>query len=323
MAGLVPAIHALFPEKTWMPGTGPGMTENKAGSSMPRFHGVFPYLVSPIDAEGNIKTGVLANLCDDLIAAGVHGLTPLGSTGEFAYLSREQRETVVRTTIETTARRVPVIAGVASTATAAAVDQARRYQALGADGILAICEAYFPLKDAQVESYFRAIADAVDIPVVIYTNPNFQRSDLTLDIIARLATHPRIVAIKDASTNTGRLLSIMNRAPGIDVFSASAHIRAAVMMIGGMGWMAGPACVVPSQSVRLYELCKAKKWDETMALQRELWRINEAFARFNLAACIKAGLQIQGYDVGDPIPPQTPLSAEDRKIVEGILGSLP
>lgn len=287
------------------------------------FHGVFPYLVSPIDAEGNIKIGVLAKLCDDLIVAGVHGLTPLGSTGEFAYLSRDQREAVVKTTIEAAARRVPVIAGVASTATADAVDQARRYQALGADGILAICEAYFPLKDAQVESYFRAIANAVDIPVVIYTNPNFQRSDLTLDVIARLATHPRIVAIKDASTNTGRLLSIMTRAPEIDVFSASAHIPVAVMMIGGVGWMAGPACVVPRQSVKLYELCKAKKWDEAMALQRELWRINEAFARFNLAACIKAGLQIQGYDVGDPIPPQTPLSAEDRKVVEGILASLP
>lgn len=286
-------------------------------------HGVFPYLVSPIDAEGNIKTGVLAKLCNDLIEAGVHGLTPLGSTGEFAYLSREQRETVVKATIEAAGKRVPVIASVASTATADAVDQARRYQACGADGILAICEAYFPLKDAQIESYFRAIANAVEIPVVIYTNPNFQRSDLTLDVIARLAEHPRIVAIKDASTNTGRLLSIINRAPQIDVFSASAHIPAAVMMIGGVGWMAGPACVVPKQSVTLYELCKARKWDEAMALQRELWRINEAFARFNLAACIKAGLQFQGYDVGDPVPPQTPLSPEDRKVVEGILAALP
>jgi 4-hydroxy-tetrahydrodipicolinate synthase len=290
---------------------------------MSKFHGVFPYLVSPVDAEGHIKTGVLAKLCDDLIKAGVHGLTPLGSTGEFAYLSREQRETVVQTTIEAAGKRIPVIAGVASTSTADAVDQARRYQALGADGILAICEAYFPLKDAQIESYFRAIANAVDVPVVIYTNPNFQRSDLTLDVIARLATHPRIVGIKDASTNTGRLLSILNRTSEIDVFSASAHIPAAVMMIGGVGWMAGPACVVPKQSVRLYELCKAKKWDEAMALQRELWRINEAFARFNLAACIKAGLQIQGYDVGAPIPPQTPLPAEDRRVVEGILAALP
>src|SRR5882757_3626242 len=148
---------------------------------MADFHGVFPYLVSPIDAQGRIKTDVLGLLCDDLIKAGVHGLTPLGSTGEFAYLDREQRMAVVKTSIEAARRRVPVIAGVASTSTADAVAQAKSYQALGADGILAILEAYFPLQDAQVESYFRGIADAVDVPVVIYTNPQFQRSDLTLD----------------------------------------------------------------------------------------------------------------------------------------------
>jgi 4-hydroxy-tetrahydrodipicolinate synthase len=286
---------------------------------MSDFHGVFPYLVSPIDARGRILTGVLGKLASDLIEAGVHGLTPLGSTGEFAYLSREQRAAVVQATIEAANKRVPVVAGVASTTIADAVEQAKAYQKLGADGILAILEAYFPLKDAQVEAYFRAIADAVDVPVVLYTNPQFQRSDLTLDVIARLSEHPRIQYIKDASTNTGRLLSIMNRAPRMKVFSASAHIPAAVMLIGGVGWMAGPACVVPRQSVRLYDLCRAEKWPEALSLQRELWRINEAFARFNLAACIKAGLQIQGYAVGDPVPPQAALSAADRDVVEGIL----
>ncbi len=287
---------------------------------MTDFHGVFPYLASPIAPDGAIKTDVLAKLCDDLIKAGVHGLTPLGSTGEFAYLGAAQRTAVVKATVEAAAKRVPVLAGVASTSIADAVAQAKSYQALGADGILAILEAYFPVKDAQVEAYFRAIADAVDIPVVIYTNPNFQRSDLTLDVIARLATHPRIVGIKDASNNTGRLLSIINRCgDDMQVFAASAHIPAAVMLIGGKGWMAGPACIVPRQSVQLYELCKAARWDEAIALQKKLWRVNEVFARFNLAACIKAGLQIQGYDVGDPVPPQTPLTADERKVVEGVL----
>jgi 4-hydroxy-tetrahydrodipicolinate synthase len=289
---------------------------------MSDFHGVFPYLVSPIDSSGRILTDVLGRLASDLITAGVHGLTPLGSTGEFAYLNREQRQTVVQATIEAADKRVPVVAGVASTSTADAVEQAKLYQKLGADGILAILEAYFPLKDAQIEAYFRAIADAVDIPVVLYTNPQFQRSDLTLDVIARLSEHPRIRYIKDASTNTGRLLSIMNRCPSMKVFSASAHIPAAVMLIGGVGWMAGPACIVPRQSVRLYDLCRAAKWPEALRLQRDLWRINEAFARFNLAACIKAGLQIQGYAVGDPVPPQAALSADDRKVVEGILADV-
>jgi len=103
------------------------------------------------------------------------------------------------------------------------------------------------------------------------------------------------------------------------VFSASAHIPAAVMLIGGVGWMAGPACIIPRQSVELYNLCKAECWDDAMALQRRLWHLNEAFARYNLAACIKAGLSIQGYDVGDPVPPQAALSADERKVVEAVL----
>lgn len=230
---------------------------------------------------------------------------------------------MVTAAIEAAARRVPVIAGVASTSIADAVAQAKAYQQLGADGILAILESYFPVKDAQVEAYFLAIADAVDIPVVIYTNPQFQRSDLTLDVISRLAEHPRIQYIKDASNNTGRLLSIINRCgDALRVFAASSHIPAAVMLIGGVGWMAGPACIVPRESVRLYELCKAKRWDDAVTLQGKLWQVNEAFARFNLAACIKAGLEIQGYAVGDPVPPQAALTTDERRVIEGALKGL-
>ena len=289
---------------------------------MTDLHGVFPYLVSPVDADGRVKSDVLGRLVNNLIAAGVHGLTPLGSTGEFAYLSNEQRGAIVCATIEAASGRVPVVAGVASTATADAVAQARLYGKLGADGILAILESYFPLGDAQVEAYFRAIADAVEVPVVLYTNPQFQRTDLSLAVITRLSEHPRIRYIKDASTNTGRLLSIMNRCEQLKVFSASAHIPACVMLIGGVGWMAGPACVIPRQSVRLYELCRDGKWPQAMELQRELWRINEVFARFNLAACIKAALTLQGYDVGDPILPQRPLGAEERRIVAAALAAV-
>src|SRR3954451_9689725 len=103
---------------------------------MTDLHGVFPYLVSPIDPSGRIKTSVLGALCDALIKAGVHGLTPLGSTGELAYLNAEQRVAVVQTTIEAARKRVPVVAGVAATTTADAVAQAKTYQRLGADGIL-------------------------------------------------------------------------------------------------------------------------------------------------------------------------------------------
>ena len=275
------------------------------------FHGVFPYLVSPIDSSGTVKTDVLARLCDDLIRSGVHGLTPLGSTGEFAYLSWPQRRSIVETVVAAAKGRVPVVAGVASTTLADAVMQAREFEGMGCNGILAILEAYFPLSDEGVFEYFKAIAEAASIPIVLYTNPNFQRSDLSLPVIDRLSRIPNIRYIKDASFNTGRLLSIINRVEGrMQVFAASAHIPACVMLIGGVGWMAGPACVAPRQSVELYELCRRKDWSTAMERQRLLWTLNQAFARHNLAACIKGGLELQGYAVGAPLPPQSPLSPE-------------
>jgi 4-hydroxy-tetrahydrodipicolinate synthase len=284
------------------------------------YHGVFPYLVSPVDETGRVEREVLTRLVDHLIEAGVHGLTPLGSTGEFAYLATDQRLEIVDTVVKAARGRVPVVAGVAGTTTREAVHLAQEVVRLGADGVLAILEAYFPLPDAGVEAYFRAIAEAADCPVVLYTNPQFQRSDLSLPVIRRLCEVENIRYIKDASTNTGRLLSILNETEGrMKVFAASAHIPTAVMLIGGVGWMAGPACLVPQQSVRLYERCQAGRWEEAMVLQRQLWAVNQAFAKYQLAACIKAGLELQGFDVGPPIPPQAPLGNEERADLRRVL----
>jgi dihydrodipicolinate synthase/N-acetylneuraminate lyase len=287
------------------------------------FHGVFPYLVSPVDAAGEIQADVLVRLCDDLIAAGVHGLTPLGSTGEFAYLSWPQRRRIVEIVVDAARGRIPVVAGVASTTIADAVAQSREFERLGCSGILAILEAYFPVADEGVFAYFRAMAEAVSVPLVLYTNPNFQRSDLTLPVIERLSRIPNIGYIKDASSNTGRLLSIINRmGERMRVFSASAHIPVCVMLIGGVGWMAGPACLAPRQSVELYDLCRRGSWDAAMALQRRLWTLNQAFAKYNLAACIKGGLELQGYAVGAPLLPQAPLPPEGLEEVKRALVSI-
>ncbi len=263
---------------------------------------------------------MLAQLVEHLIAAGVHGLTPLGSTGEFAYLGARAEARDRRGGGGGGARSRPGDRRRRRHHHREGASLARAVTACGADGVLAVLEAYFPLADAGVEDYFRAVAEATPGPVVLYTNPQFQRSDLSLPVIARLSSVPNIRYIKDASTNTGRLMSIMTATEGrMGVFAASAHIPLCVMMIGGRGWMAGPACVVPRQSVRLYELATAGAWAEAMALQRELWALNEVFARFGLAACIKAALEVQGFAVGDPLPPQTRLNESDRAALRAVL----
>ena len=287
------------------------------------FEGVFPYLVSPVNQDGSVKESVLADLVHHLIDCGVHGLTPLGSTGEFAYLTAEQRKEVVRVVVEAANHRVPVVAGVCHTSTAEACRQARVNESLGVEGILAIMDTYFPVNQDQVFSYFRAIADAVQCPVVIYNNPTFSRFDLSVELIERLTDVPNIRYLKDASGKTGKLLTIMNRLGSrIRLFSASANVPLFVMMLGGVGWMAGPACIIPKQSVKLYELARQKRWDEAMELQKSLWEVNRVFQKYSLAACIKAGLALQGFPVGDPVPPLTPLNEASLQEVREILSTL-
>jgi 4-hydroxy-tetrahydrodipicolinate synthase len=287
------------------------------------FAGVFPYLVSPVDAEGKIKDAVLADLVDHLIRKGVHGLTPLGSTGEFAYLTWPQRQRVVEVVVEAAKGRVPVVAGVAHTSIAEAVRQAREMEKIGVDGILAIMDTYFPVPPDGVVAYFRGIAQAVSCPVVLYTNPSFSATNLSPEMIETLVETDNIGYLKDASANTGNLLSLMNRLAGkIRIFSASAHIPLAVMMFGGVGWMAGPSCVVPAQSVRLYELARDRRWDEAIEAQKDLWQINRIFQKYSLAPCIKACLELQGFAVGAPIPPLQPLKGQAIKEIEEVLKSL-
>lgn len=287
---------------------------------MAEFAGVFPYLVSPLTPAGEVKEAVLRQLVDHLIARGVHGLTPLGSTGEVPYLTWEQQRRIVEIVLDEAKGRVPVVAGVHSAATADGAAKARAFAAMGVDGIVAMLATYFPLSDNDIAAYFRGVASAVSCPVVLYTNPGFAGFDLSIAALEQLADVPNIRYFKDAGGATGKLLTLTNRlGDRYKLFSASAHVPLFVMMLGGVGWMAGPACLIPEQSVRLYELGAARRWDEAMPLQRQLWELNAAFQKYNLAACIKAGLELQGFDVGGPVPPQPALGEAGREEMRRVL----
>jgi 4-hydroxy-tetrahydrodipicolinate synthase len=292
---------------------------------MTNFHGIFPYLVSPIDeSSGRVRERVLRELVEHLIRCGVHGLSPLGSTGEFAYLSFEQRSEIVRIVIDAAAGRVPVLAGVAAFATSDAIRQAEAYARLGADGMILILQQMFPVPARGIERYFRAVAESLpQASMTIYTNPGLLGGEVPMDVLEALSHVSNIEYVKDASGNTGRILTMLNRmGDRIKVFSASAHIPLLVLQLGGVGWMAGPGCVMPRACVRLYDLARAGNWDEAMAEQRRQWAINEVFTKYALAACIKAALQLQGFDVGDAIAPQEALKPEAVEDIRRALAQL-
>lgn len=277
-------------------------------------HGIYPYVVSPVDARGRVDQELLERLVDDLVATGIDGVTPLGSTGEVMYLTPRQRRDVVAATVRAVDGRVPVVPAVAGFSTHDAVAQATELEALGVDGLVAMRQQAFATSEAGVVGYFTAVARAVSLPLVIYTNPALLGDDLSVDALAQLAEVETIKYLKDAGGDTGRILSVLNRVGDrLEVFSASRHVPLLVLLLGGVGWMAGPACVVPEASVELYRRFSAGRLDDALALQRQLWPINELFRTYPLGACIKAALELRGYAAGDPIAPQQPLDAAARE----------
>jgi 4-hydroxy-tetrahydrodipicolinate synthase len=287
--------------------------------TLPR--GIYPYLVSPVNADGSIRETVLSRLVDELVNAGIQGITPLGSTGEVSFLTQEQRLRIVQISLEVCGGRVPVVPGIAAFSTHDAVDQARAYARLGAAGLVVMRQNGGPVSSEGMFAYFSAVARAVDIPIVLYTNPALLGTDFTIDVLARLSDVPNIRYIKDATSDTGRILSYTNRfKERLQVFSASAHIPLVVFLLGGVGWMAGPACAVPKAALTLLRLIDARRMDAALELQRGMWPVNEVFRKYPLGACIKTALGARGYDVGDPVAPQDPLSGvaveEIRKALE-------
>lgn len=284
------------------------------------FAGIFPYLVTPLDDKGRLKEDVLADLVDHLIRKGVHGLTPLGSTGEGAYLDWPTKKRAVEVVVEAAGGRVPVVAGVNNLTTHGAIFEASETERIGVDGILVVLPTYFPVNDEQVVAHFRAVARAVSCSVTLYTNPKFAMWDFTIETLKQLAQEANIGYLKDASGNIGKLMSIITAlGDRFRIFSASAHVPLFVFMLGGVGWMAGPACLIPEQSIALYEAAREKRWDEALVLQKKLWPLNVAFQRYSLAACVKAGLEMQGFAVGPPLPPQKQLDRQGRNVVRKIL----
>ncbi len=291
---------------------------------MKQLAGIIPYVVSPVNMDGIVDAPVLKRLCNDLIDSGVHGLCALGSVGEFPYLTLQQKQVVVQSVVQVSGGRVPVLAGVSGFSVHQAILEAQSFVELGVDGLVVMLQQYFPLKDEQIVEFFKLVAQSVpDCPIVLYSNPKYMHFELSMRVFESLCEVPNILYYKDASGNTGKLLTLSNRFPGrFTLFSASAHIPLFVSLLGGAGWMAGPACLIPRQCVKLYDLCRAGEFDEAMKLQRAIWDVNRVFGAYELTACILAGLEHLGYPVGSPIAPLRPLGASERAEVSTIIDSI-
>ena len=247
-----------------------------------RLAGCGTALVTPFTASGEIDERALRSFVDWQIANGVHFVVPCGSTGEAATMSVEEHTRVVKITVEQTAARVPVVAGAASNDTKKAVALSRTMQGAGATHLLHASPMYNKPPQRGIVAHFRAIADAVQIPIVVYNVPGRTASNIEPATTLELAEHENIVAVKEASGNLAQIGEIIRHRPArFSVLSGDDPLTMPVMADGGDGVISVTSNAAPKLVSQLTELCSAGDF----AAARQ---INHQLAEWTAAAFIEA-----------------------------------
>jgi 4-hydroxy-tetrahydrodipicolinate synthase len=257
--------------------------------------GAITALVTPFHADGSIDVSALAALVEWQIAEGIHGIVPVGSTGEAVTLSLPERERIVRIVAEQAKGRVPVIAGAGSNDTAAAIEASKVLGAAGATHLLHVSPMYNKPPQRGIIAHFIAVADASPLPVVLYNVPGRTGSNMTAETTLELAEHQNIVGMKEASGNTGQIDQILRGRPeGFAVVSGDDGLTLAVMAAGGDGVISVISNAVPKLCAQLTDaLAKSDLATASLIHHRLAPLVEAAFIESNPIP-IKAALAMMG-----------------------------
>ncbi len=248
----------------------------------PLFKGVITALITPL-RDGKVDEAAFRTLLERQIAAGVHGVVPMGTTGESASLHLDEHKRVVELCVEVAAGRIRVIAGAGSAATDKSIDLVRHAKAVGADGALVVTPYYNRPSQAGLAAHFEAVAEAVQLPVVLYNVPGRTGVDLANETVARLASHPNIVGIKDATGDLARIswmrANIVDQQ--FDLISGDDPSYLGYHAHGGVGVISVTSNVAPEAMVALHEAAargdyaRAREWqDRLIGLHKGLFLDN-------------------------------------------------
>lgn len=270
------------------------------------FRGVFTALVTPF-RDGAVDEPAFAALVERQIAAGVHGLVPVGTTGETSTLTHEEHRRVVTLCVETCRGRVPVIAGAGSNATAEAISLVRHAKAVGADAALVVTPYYNRPNQDGLFQHYAAIVGEVDFPILAYNVPTRTGVDLSHDAVVRLSRLKGVIGVKDATGDLSRP-SLQRRDCGLDwgLLSGDDPSALGYMAHGGHGCISVTSNVAPRAVARLFDACLAGRWDAALALQDTLIRLHRALARDSSPAPTKRALSLLGLCVDELRLPLTP-----------------
>jgi 4-hydroxy-tetrahydrodipicolinate synthase len=290
---------------------------------MKKLKGVFTVMVTPFTPEGSIDENGFRGNIDWYIKEGIHGVICLGSTGEFASLSIEERRRVIDVTVDQVIGRVPVIAGTAANATNEVIEMTKYAQEAGTDAAIIVTPYYGLPTQEDLFEHYKSIAESVTIPIMLYNNPWYSGVDMLPPVVERLSEYENIPYIKESTGDIKRIHDIMRRCGNnIDVWCGWDDLIFESLMLGCGGWVAPIANFLPKKAVELFNLVEDKEFEEARALFFDMLPLLHYLEEGQLTGKVKEAMSVIGLAGGVPRRPFLPISDEQKSELRSMLADI-
>lgn len=287
---------------------------------MIRWEGVFPALTTKFDGGDNLDISMFQKNLQVQLNAGVHGVILGGTLGEASTLTEDEKERLVRTTVEQTMGKVPVVLNIAEGSTREAIRQADLAVKWGADGLMLLPPMRYKGDAREVSTYFREIASATPLPIMIYNNPIDYGNEVTLDMFESLLELPNIQAVKESTRDISNVTRIKNRFGNrIKILCGVDTLAMESLVMGADGWVAGLVCAFPRETLALYQLILSRNVEEAITLYRWFLPLLELDIHPKLVQYIKLAEFLEGIGCTHVRSPRLPLDGDELNRITAII----
>ncbi|SHI56490.1 4-hydroxy-tetrahydrodipicolinate synthase [Dethiosulfatibacter aminovorans DSM 17477] len=268
---------------------------------MAEIKGVIPAILTPMNEDESINYDELRRQANRLIDAGVHGLFPFGTNGEAYILSEAEKMEILKVIVDEVGGRVPVYAGTGCIGTKDTIEQSNKAKDLGADILSIISPSFAKASQNELYEHFKAVAEGVDMPIVLYNIPARTGNVITPETVEKLSEIPNIVGVKDSSGNFDNMLQYIERTRHVEGFSVLSGNDSLILwnlMAGGTGGIAGCANIYPATMASIYDLYVAGELETARKVQDSIRSLRNTFKYGNPNTIVKAAVELLGYPVG-------------------------
>ena len=287
------------------------------------FEGVYTALVTPFTKEREVDEAALRDFIEFQIAEGITGLVPMGTTGESPTLNGDEHIRVIEVVVEQTNGRVPVIAGTGSNNTSEAIEYTKLAAEIGADASLQVAPYYNKPTSEGFYRHFAAVADAVDIPLIIYNIASRTGKNIDNDTMLRIASIPTVGGVKEASGNMAQVTELVMRKPdSLDILSGDDNLTLPIIALGGKGVISVASNLIPNQMVQLVSAAVAGELEKAREIHYELLPFFQAIFLETNPIPIKAALAEAGKIEEIYRLPMCPMSKPLRKTLVDVMKKL-